>query len=301
MAFNPIGIDLSGIDLSGIDKLTPGAIEQSTQTALGNVAFGDKSSDPNTLRPQDIEALIQSRSPEALGLIGQSSGEALRLAELAAGEQRAPLEQFAGLEAFEEQNRLLGLSGQEAQTQAIAGIPVSGFNRELNRRQRAQQQRQAFAGGDVSGASLLGQQQLAAGQQADIIQGRLAELDPLVSTARGVRSTLSGIDEATRARQANLLSGRGVQLANIRMGATAPLIESTLQRAELSGLRGIASAQQQAQQQNQLASLAGQAFQSQPVQQGFTNAIQLGGFDRAGFGTDQFGFTATQDPFADTF
>jgi hypothetical protein len=54
-----------------------------------------------------------------------------------------------------------------------------------------------------------------------------------------------------------LLTARGTQQANIRLGVAAPIIESTLQQAEVSGLRGIAAAQQQAAQQNQLASIAG--------------------------------------------
>lgn len=257
------------------------------RTALGGVEFGGVGTDVGLGGVEDIDALIKARTPEALGLIRQGSAEQLRLAERAAGAQAGPLEQFGGLEAFRERSAILGLRGTTAQEQAIGNIPVSEFNRELNRRQRATQARTAFARGDVSGASLLGAQNLAAGQQADIIQGRLGELDPLIAASRGVRSTLSGIDEATRARQAQILSGRGTQLADIRIGATAPLIEGTLQRAELSGLQGISAANQKAQIQNQLAALAGKfapqigSFFSQPQTQpitGFQAQIPEAGF-----------------------
>ncbi len=273
----------------GLSNLAPPPPPPSNivQTALGGVEFGQSSADIGLAGVEDIDALIRARTPEALGLIRQGSGEQLRLAELAAGERTRPLEQFAGLEAFDEQNALLGLRGLGVQRQAIGNIPVSEFNRELNRRRSVQQRRQAFAGGDVSGASLLAGQQLAAGQQADIIQGRLSELAPLISTARGVRSTLSGIDEATRARQAQILGGAGTQLANVRIGSTAPLIQSTLQGAEISGLQGIASANRQANIQNQLAGLAGQfapqiaGFFNQPTSQpitGFAQTIPQAGF-----------------------
>ena len=176
-----------------------------------------------------------------------------------------PLQQFGELRAFEEQQALLGARGAAAQESAIGNIPVSQFDRELQRRQATTQRRQAAAAGELgSGASLLGQTQLAGAQQADIIQRRLQELEPLVSAARGVRSAISGTEEAAARRQAELASGLGSQMANIRLGSQAPLIESRLSQAQLSGLRGINAAQQRGQIANQLANVAGQLFQNIP-------------------------------------
>jgi hypothetical protein len=297
-------IDFSNIDwndpttypwLTDATSGSPASPAGPVATTLGDVNIGAPISITDD-KYKNIDALIKSRTPQALDLIRGSSEEAMRLAELAGQEQRSPLESFLDSRAFDEQNALLGLSGAEAQQAAIGNIPVSEFDRELNRRQSAQQQRQAFASGDVSGASLLAGQQLGAQQQANIIQNRLSELEPLVSTERGLRTSLADIDEASRARQAQLLSGRGTQLANIRIGAAAPLIEGIQNRASISGLQTIADAQAKQGQLSALSGLAGnlsQAFQPQ-----INHAVNQGGFQRAGFGTDEFGLSAFQDPFA---
>lgn len=209
-----------------------------------------------SLTPEDI---IAERTPEAVGLIEAGREEALRLSRLGA-EQIDPLRRFGDLAAFREQQAILGLSGEEAQRQAIGGIPVSEAQQEMQRRQRETQIRQAAARGDISGASLMGAQQLAGTQQLQNIQGRLAQLEPLARIARGTRSTLSQQAEAARARQAQIIGGAGTQLANIRLGAAAPQIAGMQQQAQLSGLAGISAAQQQAQQQAQLAGLAGQVL-----------------------------------------
>jgi hypothetical protein len=279
---------LSNISLGQINTLNPPAQQVGgvVDTALGSIDFGG-GAETNTPGFSDtIDKLITNRTPEALRILRQGSGEALRLSEQAAAAGSDPLRQFAGLEAFDEQNAILGLSGREAQDLAIGNIPVSEFDRELNRRQTETQNRQSFASGDVSGASLQAAQQLAGGQQSDIIQKRLGQLEPLVAGARGVRTTLSAQAEANRARQAQILSGRGIQESNIRIGASAPIIQSTLQRAELSGLQGIAAANQKASQQNQLASLAGQ-FAPQ-IGSLFSSPTQSTATTQTGFDTNFF-------------
>jgi len=230
-----------------------------------------------------IDELVKSRTDPALGLLRGGTDEALRLSEL--GQQEfAPLEQFGGLDAFNEQNALLGLSGQEAQEEAIGNLPISAFDRELQQRQSRGQLRRANAAGELgSGATLRAAQQLAGGQQADLIQRRLQQLEPLIAASRGVRSTLSGVDEAARSRQAQLESGLGIQEANIRLGSQAPLIQSNLQNAELSGLQRISSANRRGQTLGQVAGLAGRvapqigslisSFGSPP-----TTNLQTGGF-----------------------
>lgn len=234
-------------------------VPTSVATSLANVAIpaGVDLSREGSFK--DVDALIQARTDPALDILRAGSDEAVRLSQLGQREGTESLERFADLAAFEEQASLLGLRGEEAQGAAIAGIPVSEFDRELQRRQQQQLLRGAAARGEVGGgATIVAGQQLAGGQQAEIIQRRLAELEPLVAAARSVRSTQAGIDEAARARQAQLQFGLGAQESNIRFGTTAPLIESRLQQAELSGLRGISRAQQQGQIATQLAGLAGQ-------------------------------------------
>jgi len=227
------------------------------QTAIGGVNLGQKTSLPGN-NFSDIDALIQSRAPVGQDLIRQGAGEAGRLAGLASEAATQPLEQFARTQAFDEQQSLLGIRGDAAQEEAIGGIPVSQFDEELRRRQGQSQLRGAAAQGDLgSGATLLGAQQLAGAQEAGRIQNRLAQLEPLVSTARGISSTLSGVDESSGIRQAQILSGRGTQVSNIGLGAGTQEASSIGQRAELSGLKSISAANQKAQQNNQLASLAG--------------------------------------------
>ena len=230
----------------------------------------------------NIGDVLKSRTPQALDILRTGTEGALEQSELARLAGTQPLEQFAGLEAFGEQQALLGTQGEAAQEAAIGNIPVSQFDRELQDRQRKTQLRQASARGERgSGATLLEAQQLAGSQQANFIAKRLAELEPLVSISRGVRSGLSETDEAARTRQAQLQTGLGTQLASVRLGGTAPLIESRLNEAELSGLRGIGRADTRGQIAGQLATLAGQ-FTPPPDP----------------FFTKEFGFDFKGDPFA---
>lgn len=200
----------------------------------------------------DTGELIESRTDPALGLIDAGTEEALRLSRQATTAQIDPLRQFAGLDAFNEQNALLGLAGQDAQAQAFANLPVSAAQQEADRLEQESLLRRASAQGDLgSGSTIVGSQQLAGQQATNAVLRRLAELEPLSTAARGVRSDISAALEAGGARRAQLLSGQGVQQANIRLGATAPQIESRLQQANLSGLQRIGQA-------NQVANLAGQ-------------------------------------------
>lgn len=207
---------------------------------------------------RDIDELITERAPEAIDILRSGTEEQLRLARLATDEALAPLRQIDDLRAFEERQSLLGLRGQEAQEAAIGNIPVSEFDQELQRRQTQRLRRGAAASGELGGgASLLGQQQLAGAQQADIIQRRLSELQPLVALSRGVRGDISTATEQGLSEEAQLQSGLGTQIGNIRLGAAAPAIQSTQEQAQLRGLRGIASANQRNQALSSLAGLAG--------------------------------------------
>lgn len=214
-----------------------------------------------TANYSDVDSLIQGRTPEALSILGQGSNQQILTQRSANQAGLAPLQQVDDLRAFGEQQAILGLLGEEAQEQAIGGIPVSQFDQEMQSRQRKQLQRGAAARGELGGgATFEAGAQLAGAQQANIIQNRLGQLEPLVALSRGVRSDMSGQLESGAVREANIQQGLGVQQGNIRMGATAPVIQGIKGRAEVAGLQGIASAQQKAQTNNQLASLAGSFF-----------------------------------------
>jgi hypothetical protein len=231
------------------------------RTALGDVALG-RSQNLGARNFESIDQLVQARTTPALQLLGKGAQERIRLTREGVRAGTEPLEQFTSLRPFEEQQALLGLRGEEAQEQAIGDIPVSEFDRQLQERQRKLLLRQQSARGELGGGASLAQAaQLAGAQQSDLINRRLAQLDPLVSTARNVRGTISQLREQGRAGEAQIQSGLGSQLASIRLGATAPQIAGRQQEAELSGLRGISAAQRRAQTGGQLAQLAGSLAQ----------------------------------------
>ena len=208
-----------------------------------------------------VDDLIAARTPQALSILQQGSQDQLNLSGQATQAGLAPLQQVDDLRAFNEQQAILGLSGQQAQEQAIGNMPVSQFDQELQRRQQQQLTRGAAAAGELGGgATIQAGQQLAGAQQANLIQQRLAQLEPLAALSRNVRSDMSNIIEQGGVNQANIQQGLGTQMANIRLGATAPQIQGIMDSAELSGLQGISSANQRAQTNNQLASLAGTFF-----------------------------------------
>lgn len=207
------------------------------------------------------DELITARTPRALSILQQGSNRQAGLSQEATQAGLAPLQQVDDLRGFNEQQAILGLQGQEAQEQAIGNIPVSQFDQELQRRQQQQLTRGAAARGELGGgATIQAGQQLAGAQQANIIQQRLAQLEPLAALSRSVRGDASSIVEGGAVNQANIQQGLGTQMANIRLGSTAPQIQGIQNAAEISGLQGISSAQRQAQTNTQLASLAGSFF-----------------------------------------
>jgi len=244
------GFNRSDFGVGGVASSLPGT--------LGPVSAQSGPVAPSGPQFQSIDDLIRQRTPEAMGILNEGSEEQIRLARLGTEAGLSPLRKVDDLRAFEEQQALLGQRGEEAQEFAIGNIPESEFDNELRRRQQQQRMRIAAAEGEGgSGASLQAGQQLAGKQQALFIQNRLAQLSPLVAASRGIRSTMSGLTEQGRVGEAQIQSGLGTQLANVRLGATAPQIESIQRGAELSGLQGISSANQQDSRNTQLASLAG--------------------------------------------
>jgi hypothetical protein len=194
-----------------------------------------------------VDDLIRARTPQALSILQQGSNRQLGLSRQATQASLDPLQQVDDLRGFQEQ--------------AIGSIPVSQFDQELQRRQQQQLNRGASARGELGGgASIQAGQQLAGAQQANIIQQRLAQLEPLAALSRGVRGDMASVIEGGAVNEANIQQGLGTQMANIRLGSTAPQIQGIQNAAEISGLQGISSANQRAQTNNQLASLAGTFF-----------------------------------------
>lgn len=253
--FGNFGIT-AGRDRLGAMPFAPENITGTSKTGLSDIRLG-MPSDAGPEMFMDIEDLLRQRTPEAIDLIRQGTTEALRLSGRGAQEIE-PLRRFGDLSAFEEEQALLGIAGPEAQQAALSGIRLSPAEQEANRRQREMMLRRAAATGDISGQSVLQAGQLGAAQQLASVKNRLAQLAPFAEIARRTRSDLSRQAEAARARRAQLMSGQGTQIANIRLGAVAPMTSAIQQRAELSGLQGISQAQQQYQMQQQLAGLAGQ-------------------------------------------
>lgn len=232
-----------------------------TSTELGDVAFAPEFMGGTNFG--SVEDLIESRVPGAISTIRQGTDEAIRLSEQGRAEGGGALEPFLDFRALEERNALLGLSGAEAQQEAIGGIPVSQFDRALQDRQRRTLARQQQATGDLGGGSSIAElSQLGAQQQTQQIQQRLNQLSPLVQASRGVASSLSGIDEQELQRQAQLEQAAGIQAGNVRLGTTAPVVGAIQNRGELAGLRAISSANQRGQIAGQLARVIPQGIQA---------------------------------------
>jgi hypothetical protein len=229
-------------------------LPQSRPYVANNFALS-RASDSNI---ESVDDLIRQRTPEAIGILNQGAEDQIGLARQGLSAALAPLQEVDDLRAFEEQQSLLGERGLEAQEFAIGNIPVSQFDRELASRREKQLIRGAAARGEVGGgATLEAGQQLAGAQQANFIQQRLAQLSPLVSAARGIRSDMSAMSEQGAVNEAQVQSGLGTAIGNVRLGAAAPQISAIQRDAEISGLQGISSANRIASRNNQLAGLAG--------------------------------------------
>lgn len=247
--FSEADVDVSEFDAELADPGTSGKRRRQILREINRRVTGNFN---------NIDKLIRVRTPRAIDILEEGSAEQLRLAREGAQAGIAPIQEQIDLRALEEQQSILGLRGSGAQQQAISNIPVSEFNQELQRRQRQQLLRGASAAGELGGgATIAAGSQLAGAQQADVIQRRLAELEPLVKASRGLSSTVSQLSEQARVGEAQLQSALGTQIGNIRLGVVAPQIQTRLNEAELSGLRGIASAQRKGQTAQQLAGLAG--------------------------------------------
>lgn len=242
----------------------------------------------SSFTPTSIDDVIRGRQGQAEQVIDESNRLARTFEDIAES-QSLPLRRQIDMGAFDEQQALLGLSGDQAQRSALASIPQTIADKERNQREAQQLLRGMSVSGDVgSGAAILAAQQLGGQQQANLIQNRLNQLEPLSGISRSLATQVSQLNERARTRRANLEQSAGSQMANVRLGSTAPVISGIQQQASLSGLQGIASADARAAQNNQIASLAGQlapmaisAF-TQPTTQPTFTPTQSAGIPNAG-------------------
>lgn len=250
----------------------------------GGINFGG--SNPYSQRVKSTDDLIKQVTPEAAGILKQGTTDALALNDQSLQSQLGMLSGFQNQGATSEQAALLGLSGQDAQGQAISNIPMSAAQREADMMQSEQLRRQAASSGNLqSGAGLLSQQNLGAEQQASRISTRLQELEGLAGIDRSIASNISSLYESGGGRATTLQQGLGSQLANVYLGTAPAAAQSIQTRAELQGLSKIGAANSNAALTGQLANLAGQGFQAyQNYQNVQSDPYGFGGSDPFAFG-----------------
>lgn len=246
-------------DLSAIARALEGKSPQEQaeiKAYLSSVNAKNSAASPQSF--ESMDQVIAARTPQALAEMQSGLLRHNAINTQGINQAVSTLNPLAGFEAETEINNLLGSNGYDSQVAAINGIKISDYDRELQRRQRATQDRMSYANGDVSGASLLNSMQLAGGQQQDNITTRINELSPLADMGRQARARQSSIYETGYMQNAAQTAASGVQRANVRLGGVAPLIQNNLQAANMRGLEGIGAANERGQIASSLAGAAGQ-------------------------------------------
>lgn len=248
--------------LSGASRVTSTLNPLDNQRSAGTFSGIDFGIIPDQrANAKTIDDIISGAQPAAEGILRAGTESALDFSRQAQAGVEESLSQFLRPEALEEQSALLGAQGSAAQAAAIAGIPVSAAQQEADRRQTVGLQRRAAAGGELgAGSTLLASGQLAGQQQANRVAGRVEQLEQLAGIDRQLLGDISRNRESELSRQAALQGGLGGQIANVGFGLAGPAVESIQTQAEISGLRGIASAQRSSDNAASIANLAGQVF-----------------------------------------
>lgn len=150
-------------------------------------------------------------------------------------EQLAPFQQ-AGVSALEQQQALLGLSGQEAQQQAFAGLTASPGQQFLQQRAQRNLVRNAAAIGGLGGGnvrSALVQQGVGFGQQETERQfGRLGQI---AGQGQAAATNIGQFGQQTGANVANLLGTAGQARASGILGRQQVGAQTTGQLLQLGG------------------------------------------------------------------
>jgi hypothetical protein len=214
---------------------------------------------PEVLQGAQMEDYIRAITPLAMEALKTGTGGAVTREQEALQQALTGLSPYAGTEAFEEISALTGAMGGEAQQQAIQGIPLTDAQRAMQEREQRQLMRQANmmgrAGGGATVQELIG---LGGRQQAETVGRRLQELQPLADMGRQTASVMSGLQEASLTRQAQLEALLGPQLAATLLGQVGPITETRQSAAELQGLQGMQQSQMISDLMGQTANYMGQ-------------------------------------------
>lgn len=128
----------------------------------------------------------------------------------------------AGLGALEQQQALLGLSGQEAQQQALAGFQDSPGQQFIRQRQeRALLRNQAAIGGLGGGNVRTALQQQAAGFAQQDFQNQLARLGGIAGQGQVATTNIAQLGAGTAGSIGQLLQAGGQAQASGILGAGA--------------------------------------------------------------------------------
>lgn len=205
-----------------------------------------------------MEEYIRSITPEAMGTLTAGTESALTREQQALQESLGLLSPYSGDAAYQETAALTGAMGEDAQRAAITGIPLSEAQRAMQEREQRQQMRLAnTAGRSGGGATIQEMINLGGRQQAETVSNRLNQLSPIADINRNTASTMSGLEEGSLTRQAQLEQQLGPQLAAILMGEVGPITETRSSAAELSGLQNVNEASQNAELMSQIANMIG--------------------------------------------
>lgn len=211
--------------------------------------------DTSIIEGMSMEDYIRGISPLAMETLKTGTGSAIGREQTALSDVLTGLGRYQDPGAYEEMASLMGAMGEDVQQQAISDIPMTEAQKAKQDRERRQQMRRASAMGRSGGGATVQEMiNLGGQQQAETVGRRLQELQPLADIGRQTASTMSGLQESSLTRQAQLEALLGPQLAATLLGQVGPITEARSSAAELQGLQGMSEANQR----NQLLQQAGQ-------------------------------------------
>ena len=144
--------------------------------------------------------------------------------------------QEAGVSAIGQQQALLGLSGQEAQQQAFAGLEESAGQRFLRDRQEKALLRNASAIGGLGGGNVrTALQQQAAGFAQQDIENQFGRLGQLAGQGQGASTNIAELGSGAATSIANLQGQAAAARASGVLGAQEQRASSTGQLLQLGG------------------------------------------------------------------
>lgn len=150
-------------------------------------------------------------------------------------EQLAPFRE-AGVSALQQQQALLGLSGQEAQQQAFAGLQESPGQQFLRERQQRALLRNQSAIGGLGGANVrTALQEQAAGFAQQDLQNQFGRLGQLSGQGHAAGTNIGQFGQQTAGNIANLQQAGGAARASGILGGQQARSQATGQILQLGG------------------------------------------------------------------